>query len=97
LKNLEILGLARTGITDNNLASLSRFVHLKSLNLQKNQVTNEGLEDSKKLKQLRRLHLQGTLVTPEGMARLKAAIPGLYVRPGKYERKGGELELSGWI
>jgi internalin A len=75
LKQLQLLDLAGTRITDAGLKELHTLTNLKTLNLSRTRVTDEGLRELKDLKQLQSLFIGGTAVTPEGAADLKKTLP----------------------
>ncbi|HAB18793.1 MAG TPA: hypothetical protein PLX89_00530 [Verrucomicrobiota bacterium] len=71
-----------TALTDAGIAKLTGLSNLVTLNLYGTQVTDAGLEQLKGLKHLRALYVWQTKVTPEGAAKLREAMPGLYVNTG---------------
>jgi uncharacterized membrane protein len=62
--------LARTGITDAGLATLSKFPHLRALHLDETDLTGSGLANLTQLTQLNYLNLSGTKVTQASIAPL---------------------------
>lgn len=79
---LQNLQAPLTGLTDAGLARLKGLSNLVSINLYGTQVTDAGLEQLHGLKHLRSVYVWQTKVTPEGAAKLKAALPWLYVNTG---------------
>jgi hypothetical protein len=79
---LQNLQAPLTGITDAGIARLKGLSNLVSINLYGTQVSDAGLEHLKGLKHLRSVYVWQTKVTPEGAAKLKEALPWLYVNTG---------------
>ncbi|MBN8248202.1 MAG: hypothetical protein J0L84_12250 [Verrucomicrobia bacterium] len=79
---LQNLQAPLTSLTDAGLAHVKGLSNLVTLNLYGTQVTDEGLQQLTGLKHLRALYVWQTKVTPEGAAKLKEALPGLYVNTG---------------
>lgn len=79
---LQNLQAPLTSLTDAGLAHLKGLSNLVTLNLYGTQVTDEGLQQLTGLKHLRSLYVWQTKVTPDGAAKLKEALPGLYVNTG---------------
>ena len=64
--------LARTGITDASLETLSHFTHLRSLHLEGTKISGNGLAKLAGLSQLKYLNLSETKVTGAEVAPLKS-------------------------
>lgn len=64
--------LARTGITDASLETLSRFAHLRSLHLEGTAISGNGLAKLKGLSELTYLNLSETKVTRSAVAPLQS-------------------------
>jgi hypothetical protein len=79
-KNLEVLRLDGTSVTDAGLKHLHGFSKLKNLMLSGTSVTDAGLEHLGDLKTLVMLDLIGTKCTPQGIEMLKKSLPLLSVR-----------------
>jgi len=79
---LQNLQAPLTSLTDAGLAHVKGLSNLVTLNLYGTQVTDEGVMQLTGLKHLRALYVWQTKVTPEGAAKLKEALPGLYVNTG---------------
>jgi len=76
-RELEILDLTGTQITDDGLRDLASLSKLRQLWLGQTAVTDAGLEHLKGLTNLEMLDVSGTQVTVEGFQRLKQALPRL--------------------
>jgi hypothetical protein len=70
------LELARTPLSDGDLAQISVLTNLRHLDLSDTKVTDRGLPHLYCLKQLLKVDLRGTGVTAEGVRLLKQAVPG---------------------
>ena len=69
--NLQLLGLDRSGVTDEDLRAVEAMTGLEVLEVQGcKQVTDAGLAHLRPLIHLRSLHAQGTGVTDEGLKHL---------------------------
>jgi hypothetical protein len=64
--------LARTGITDASLETLSHFTHLRSLHLEGTSISGNSLAKLKELSQLTYLNLSETKVTRAAIAPLQS-------------------------
>mgnify|MGYP000042987970 CR=1 FL=1 len=71
LKDLKVLELVGTPVTDMDLVHLKALKNLKALDLSSTHVTDKGLVHLKALKGLTTLVLIGTRVTDEGLVHLK--------------------------
>jgi len=72
LKDLEVLSLQYTKVTDTSLAELKKFPHLTLLDLTGTKITDAGLAQLGHMSQLRSLWLKETRVTDAGLAHIKA-------------------------
>jgi|GEM_PF-4346445 len=79
LRNLKVLDLSETQVTDEGLPQLAQLAELRWLLLDGTAVTDAGLKHLEALPRLSQLNLRSTRVSPEGIARLKKALPQLYV------------------
>jgi hypothetical protein len=80
LRDIEVLDLTETAISDNAMLKFELMRNLKSLSLAGTDITDIGLEHLKGLGQLRELWLEGTEVTPEGIKRLQRALPNCKIK-----------------
>ncbi|MDZ4835658.1 MAG: DUF4240 domain-containing protein [Candidatus Melainabacteria bacterium] len=71
LKQLKVLELAYTAISDEGAMLFSKLENLHTLGLTHAAITNTGLREICKLTDLRELWLNGTLVDDEGMVQVK--------------------------
>ncbi|HXE54185.1 MAG TPA: c-type cytochrome domain-containing protein, partial [Tepidisphaeraceae bacterium] len=69
-KQLAVLNLARTKVTDDGLKALESLPNLRKLHLENTKVTDAGLTHVKGLSNLEYLNLYGTQVTDAGLADL---------------------------
>jgi hypothetical protein len=75
MKNLAVLNLDYTSVTDKGLSSLAGLSRLTALRLDSATVTDAGIKTLESLDNLRTLNLYHTLVTEAGYRDLKAALP----------------------
>jgi hypothetical protein len=79
-RNLTILGLNQTDISDADMEMIGSFSNLKSLFLVGTKVTDVSIPHLKKLTILKRLDITGTKISAQGRQELKTAIPGLDIK-----------------
>jgi uncharacterized membrane protein YtjA (UPF0391 family) len=79
LRNLKVLDLSKTKITDAGIKKLLPLQNLKWLLLAETSISDAGLEQLAPLTELGRLTLNKTKVTAAGMAKLKKSIPKLAI------------------
>ena len=79
LQNLQV---PLTSVSDAGLVQVKGLSNLVTLNLYGTQVSDAGLLQLAGLKHLRAVYVWQTQVTPEGAAKLREALPGLYVNTG---------------
>ena len=75
LRNLTILNIDHTGVTDGGLKDLATLARLTNLGLGNTRTTDAGLKHLSSLKNLNFLQLSGTEVTADGVAELRKALP----------------------
>lgn len=78
-KHLQMLKLARTGVTDAGLPSLIPLQNLRIIWLARTGVTDAGLPHLAQLKSLREVRLYPNKVTDSAVDELKAKLPGIRV------------------
>mgnify|MGYP001788428231 FL=1 len=81
-KNLRLIRLAETGVTDAVIATLLKIPSLESINLYGTKVTDSGVSKLSEMKNLKRLYLWQTAVTPEAIKALKDKLPGCEIITG---------------
>jgi hypothetical protein len=74
-RNLWLLQLANTAISDVGVERLGALTELEWMDLSATHVTDAGLDQLHSLKKMRWLVLISTDVTPEGVGRLRTALP----------------------
>ncbi len=79
LRSLATLEIRSPAITDSGLARLAGLANLATLDLGYAELAGPGLEALRGLSRLTALRFSGKRVDPAAVARLKAAIPGLYI------------------
>ena len=82
MKNLKVLKLAQTKISDSSIDTLAGLTELETINLYGTQVTNEGVKKLAALPNLKSLYLWDSKVTPEIKNILKEMNPNLKVDTG---------------
>lgn len=81
-KQLRLIRLAETGITDAALDTLVKLPALESINLYGTKVTDAGVSKLGGLSNLKRLYLWQTGVTPAAIDALKKKLPGCEIITG---------------
>ena len=81
-KNLRLIRLAETGVTDAVITTLLKIPSLESINLYGTKVTDSGVSKLSEMKNLKRLYLWQTAVTPEAIKALKDKLPGCEIITG---------------
>jgi uncharacterized membrane protein len=81
-KDLRMIRLSETGITDVAIETLVKLPALGSINLYGTKVTDAGVAKLAVLTQLKRLYLWQTSVTPEAIKALKEKLPGCEIISG---------------
>jgi len=79
LKNLQILGLAGTGVSDAGLKELAGLANPEILGLDETRVTDAGMKELSGMKNFKSLSLSATKVTDAGVAQLQKALPKLTI------------------
>jgi uncharacterized membrane protein len=74
-KNLRLVRLAETGVTDASIETLLKLPTLESINLYGTKVTDAGVSKLAALGNLKRLYLWKTSVTPETIKTLQEKLP----------------------
>lgn len=74
-----VLQMANPDVTDETVALLAGFDHLKALDVSNSKVTDKGLELIARLPALETLYLSNTAVTSDGVARYLTTHPSLKV------------------
>ena len=101
LPHITRLHLENTAVGDAGLVHLSNLQYLEYLNLYGTQVTDAGLDHLTGLTNLKNLYLWQSAVTPAGAAKLKAALPNLYINLGaelyQEEEEAGPLNLANFF
>ncbi len=77
--HLQMLKLARTGVTDAGLPNLISLQNLRTIWLARTGVTDAGLLHLAQLKSLREVRLYPNKVTDSAVDELKAKLPGIRV------------------
>lgn len=96
LRNLEVLSLNQTGISDDGLSYLQGLPALKELHLDgAYRVTDLGLQTLSKFPMLSDLRIRETPVTLDGLIRLSGAIPTLQIDSTHGVLGNRKLALSG--
>jgi hypothetical protein len=80
---MHVVSLARTPVTDDDLALFQDFRHVQTLDLSETAVTDKGLEHLDRLEELNTLVLVRTAVGREAIDRFKAKHPTVDVRTDK--------------
>ena len=81
-KNLRLIRLAETGVTDAVIDTLLKIPSLESINLYGTKVTDAGVSKLAALTHLKRLYLWQTAVTPEAIKTLKEKLPACEIITG---------------
>lgn len=99
--HLTRLHLENTDVGDTGLLHLANLEYLEYLNLYGTKVTDAGLDHLTGLTNLKNLYLWQSAVTPAGAAKLKAALPNLYINLGadlyQEEEEVGPLSLANFF
>jgi hypothetical protein len=74
LKQLEVIRLDNTNISDDGLKYLKNFKHLHVLSLEGTHITDAGLEQLKDFEELYNLNLNRTDITDDGLKHLKGLL-----------------------
>lgn len=74
-KNLRLIRLAETGVTDASIDTLLKLPTLESINLYGTKVTDAGVSKLASMGNLKRLYLWKTSVTPETIKTLQEKLP----------------------
>lgn len=74
-KNLRLIRLAETGVTDASIDTLLKIPTLESINLYGTKVTDAGVSKLAAMSNLKRLYLWKTAVTPETIKTLQEKLP----------------------
>ncbi len=81
-KDLRLIRLAETDVTDAVIDTLLQIPSLESINLYGTKVTDAGVSKLSGMKNLKRLYLWQTAVTPEAIKALKDKLPGCEIITG---------------
>jgi uncharacterized membrane protein len=81
-KNLRLIRLAETDITDASIDTLLKLPELESINLYGTKVTDAGVSKLSAMSRLKRLYLWKTAVTPAAIQALKDKLPGCEIITG---------------
>lgn len=81
-KNLRLIRLAETGITDASIDTLLKIPTLESINLYGTKVTDAGVSKLSAMKNLKNLYLWQTAVTPETIKALQEKLPNCKIITG---------------
>ena len=81
-KNLRLIRLAETGVTDAVIDTLLKIPSLESINLYGTKVTDAGVSKLAALTNLKRLYLWQTAVTPDAIKTLKEKLPACEIITG---------------
>jgi uncharacterized membrane protein len=81
-KNLRLIRLAETGVTDACIDTLLKLPTLESINLYGTKVTDAGVSKLSALPNLKRLYLWQTAVTPAAINALKEKLPACEIITG---------------
>ena len=81
-KNLRLIRLAETGVTDAVIDTLLKIPSLESINLYGTKVTDAGVSKLAALTNLKRLYLWQTAVTPAAIKTLKEKLPACEIITG---------------
>lgn len=92
VKNVSVLNLKRTRISDAGLVHIGNMLTLRRLHLEETDITDQGLARLANLQQLEYLNLYGTVITDEGIASLGRleSLSSLYVWQTKITADGIE-------
>lgn len=81
-KNLRLIRLAETGITDASIDMLLKLPALESINLYGTKVTDAGVSRLSSMSNLKRLYLWQTAVTPAAIKELQEKLPNCEIITG---------------
>jgi uncharacterized membrane protein len=81
-KNLRLIRLAETGVTDASIDTLLKIPTLESINLYGTKVTDAGVSKLSSMSKLKRLYLWQTAVTPGAIKALKEKLPACEIITG---------------
>ncbi len=81
-KNLRLIRLAETGVTDASIDTLLTIPSLESINLYGTKVTDAGVSKLSAMSNLKRLYLWQTAVTPAAIKTLKEKLPACEIITG---------------
>jgi uncharacterized membrane protein len=84
MRNLRMLYLDKTSITDQDLSTLNPLDKLYYLNLTSTKISDNGLNELASFQSLQKLFVFGTSCTPDGTAQIKNKLPECEIDAGGY-------------
>lgn len=83
-KNLRVLDLSRSNVTDKSFVGIANLSEIRILNLSQTHITEKGLSTLKHLENLRHLYLFGSKIDKSKWNQIKAEFPKTELDSGNY-------------